>query len=383
MRARRRAAIGGRAAVAAAALLAAPACTRQYLDPRVFVQPRPDVGDEEKDAVLRVRSLGVQGFVVSYRDVAVLTPPLYSNPSLGLVLDGKAPLPVKTEAISDSLRPEWLADVRAVLVGHSHYDHGMDLPHVWSRYAPRATVYTSHVGERLFEAAGIDPDHVVDVTAVPSPGGATRDVVDYRSCLSRPKEGCVYAAGQPGDWIEPPGTAGRLRVRALCSRHSPQFAGLPVTWPGCAPRRLPPRSAEDWVLGDTYAWLVEFEDDAGALAFRVYYQDSPTDAAFGYVPSALPAHGAVDVALLCAGAWDQVERNPEGILANTCPRFAVFGHWEDFFEPWDGELKTLRSVDLRELDRRAGAPLQCDGGSAWTGRRFFAVHGGLFVIPPR
>jgi glyoxylase-like metal-dependent hydrolase (beta-lactamase superfamily II) len=79
-----------------------------------------------------------------------MTPPSYTNPTLwwtvfGNWLFGSNPNEARIERRVRDLRaagPDRLARVRAVLVGHGHYDHVMDLP-VLARYVPNATVYGS------------------------------------------------------------------------------------------------------------------------------------------------------------------------------------------------------------------------------------------------
>src|SRR5262249_60530650 len=70
----------GRWILLAAAALAA-GC-HQYLDPRLYGQARHYLPDASPDDILQVRALGVHGFVARVGELAVMTPPLYSNPDL-------------------------------------------------------------------------------------------------------------------------------------------------------------------------------------------------------------------------------------------------------------------------------------------------------------
>src|SRR5262245_19137557 len=69
----------------------APAC-HQYLDPRLYGQARHYLPDAPPEDVLQVRALGVHGFVARVGELAVMTPPLYSNPDLDKVVNGNEPL---------------------------------------------------------------------------------------------------------------------------------------------------------------------------------------------------------------------------------------------------------------------------------------------------
>lgn len=363
----------------ALAVVGSAAC-HQYLDPRLYRQIRPDLPEETTREVLQVRALGVQGFVVRYRNEAVLFPPLYSNPPLHRAVAGSAALAARPEEVDAHLDPAWLRDVSAVLVGHSHYDHLMDVPYIAAKYLPSATLYGSRTAAYMLKTFDL-PNAIVPVNGWKE---GDPDWVDYRSCGKPPAEGCVRGSGA-GNWV--PQEHPALRIRALCSRHSPQFLGLPVTSRGCyqGTPPHPPRTASEWKLGDTFAYLIEFLDANGDTAFRVYYQDSATDPGYGYVPSALlSARGAdshgVDLAILCAGAYDQVRDNPDGIVRNTNPRFVLLGHWENFFRAPSKPLQSLFSIELGALHDRMRA-LRSTPDRPWQGEYWFAPPGSLFVFP--
>ena len=353
----------------------AAGCHHQYLEPRLFAQVRQNLPEAPSAETLEVRFLSVQGFAIRWRSTVVMTPPLYSNPPLEAVLAGNADLPRKDALVRSQLRPEWVRDAAAILVGHSHYDHLMDVPYISKEFAPGATIYGSTTAANLLEASGVPRSRLTALNADDD------NVVDYRPCAEAPAECCVFKAGSEGRWLTIAG--GRARIRALCSRHSPQFARLPVSSQGCertVPAR-PPHTADSWKLGDTLAYLIDFLDEDGAVAFRVYYQDSPTAPRFGYLPDALARERRVDVALLCAGGFNQVDDNPRGILANAKPRHVLLGHWENFFEPLSGELHTLVAFDLNELRRRMEqARAAVPAGAAWDGEFWFPTPGQLFVF---
>jgi hypothetical protein len=252
----------------------------------------------------------------------------------------------------------------------------MDVPYVWKNFAPDAVLYGSSTMKQLAMAPPypVDPSKIVVVTDV---GG--QDRVDYRRCGKAPSEGCHHGSGS-GDWIK---LKDRVRIRALCSRHaSPRIAK------GCLPSvPAEPTRVGDWKLGDTYAYLIDFLDTAGAPEFRVYYQDTATPPEYGYVPDDL-VNGVngkkVDVALLCAAGFDWVRDNPAGIMKNTRPRYAIYGHWETFFKPLtERPLESLPYFDyskLVSLMEDLGQPPP--KGFSWKGEFWFAAPGNLFVFEP-
>jgi len=112
--------------------------------------------------------------------------------------------------------------------------------------------------------------------------------------------------------------------------------------------------------------------DGGRPVFRVYYQDSPTDRGFGHVAKELIDEKPVDLALLNAGGFNQVDDFPETIIANTRPRYVLFGHWEDFLRSQEQPLRPLWMYDFAELAGRTARL----GPPFW-----FPAPGQLFVFP--
>ena len=60
----------------------------------------------------------------------------------------------RNETWLESIAPS-LARTQAILAGHSHYDHLMDLPYITSRYAPQATVYGNDTMVNLLAPANV------------------------------------------------------------------------------------------------------------------------------------------------------------------------------------------------------------------------------------
>ena len=341
------------AILSAVLTLALGGCAHQYLDPRLYGQVR-ERSPDTSPGVVQVRFLGVGGFLIERGDDVVMTAPFYTNPDEGFLLGTKQARPNK-DLICDLLPGRWADRTRAILIGHSHYDHFMDVPFVAAEIAKDAVLYGSLTMKQLAMAPPYSlPSHRVVV--VTDHGG--RDAVDYRRCPDKPKEACHHDYPKPGDWIQ---VNPRVRIRALCSRHA-----SPVPFKGClteADHVPEPTRADDWKLGDTFAYLIDFLEN-GEPVFRVYYQDSATSSPYGYVPEELVADKSVDVALLCGAAFNFVEDNPAGIMENTKPRFVVFGHWENFFKPQTEPLENLYVSDYSDLVRRMEALKTSSGGGS-------------------
>jgi hypothetical protein len=267
-----------------------------------------------------VHYLGVGGFLLKHGDDIVLTAPMYTNPSLVEVLAEHEIRPDSRQV--DRYLPREADGARAILVGHSHYDHLLDVSDIALRRAREARIYGSRTMKHLLAPFSELGSRVVAID--------DKDVGDARS---------------PGEWLE---VAPRVRVMALRSEHSTQVTlDLPIIhqpvpihlWRGGLNADLtrPPRTASEWAEGTVYAYLIDFlEEPKGRTAFRVYFQDSGTNQPQGYVPDTIVPAKRVDVALLCVGGdFERLRRHPEGILENTRSRYVLLGHWEDFFVTQD------------------------------------------------
>ncbi|HUS33026.1 MAG TPA: hypothetical protein VMZ53_31200, partial [Kofleriaceae bacterium] len=208
--------------------------------------------------------------------------------------------------------------------------------------------------------------------------------VDYTNCPGQ------RPAGAPleGSWIDVPNS--HVRILPVCSMHPAQvgpyhFGEGAVAQDQCAL----PTAASGWLEGQTLALVIDFLDEDRKPAFRVFYQDAPTDAPIGHVPAVMLADKAVDVSLLCVGSSDSVEDHPTKIVANTKPRFALSGHWEDFLQPVGAPPKPIPLLDLQGYVTRAeaalpgpaDAPLVVDGEPRTT-RHVLVDPGARFVVPP-
>ena len=140
-------------------------------------------------APLEVKSLGVQGFVVTRGADTVLTAPMFTRQSV-LAVTLNIPLAADTQAIDAGLGGVPLSQVRAVVSGHAHFDHFIDVPHILA-IAPNATAYSNATGKHML--AALAPDRPASCTSpVASPALERQRVVamddpnashvDYTNC---------------------------------------------------------------------------------------------------------------------------------------------------------------------------------------------------------
>jgi hypothetical protein len=356
-----------RATLAVAVLAAASACALPiHRQSRAPIPP----GHADFETTVQVRFLGVAGFMIRRGQDVVITAPLYSHPALPDVV-GDKPTPIDEAKVAACHRFDDQA--AAMLVGHAHYDHLMDVPPVW-RKAGRPAVIGSQTAANILAGYGSVPayqDLPGRVVVLPEPTQAAPGLVDTRPCFQgtenpadwRPS-GCAGGVVRgAGDWFDGFGS-GAVRIRGLCARHPPQFAGLLHLWPGsvCQPRATPPLRANDYQEGPVLAYLIDFLDrPGGSVVFRVYYQDAPSDGPIGQVPAELIGR-PVDLALLAAGTSDVVD-GAEDIIENTRASHVLVGHWEKFFrilgEP--EELEAIPGLDVKAFLRKLRAKLRPAG----------------------
>ena len=298
--------------------------------------PRPDercCGGATDE--LRAVYLGTGGWILEWDGEMVLGAPLFSNPDIWTVGVGS----IRSDTVAaDTLLPH-VSDARAILVGHAHYDHLLDVPWIARRRAPASWILGNRSMAHLLAGdPALDPDriHVLNERAAGPDGG--------------------------GSWVALPG--GRVRVFPIRTEHSPHAQGVELfTGTVAAPLSTLPTRARDWRGGLGLAYLIDFLDRAGEVAYRVYYSDISASAPWGLPPRGLLDRGPpVDLAILCAPSYHEADWFPEALLLELRPRHTLLGHWEDFFAPWSRTPKSVQLTDLPVLTSRVARTL---GAAGW------------------
>ena len=267
----------------------------------------------DKDAV-QVVFLGVGGLIVRWQGAAVMAAPLYSNPTIGEI--ALSEIHTDRQRI-DALMRQDVTGVRAIFSGHAHYDHLMDVPYVALHKAEHADLVGNNAMVKLLEPirGRLGPRTLVSLES-PNPP--------------------VY---------EVPG--GHIRIRSVASLHSPQMgphrrlAGrLLINFPRVTlwrgededPAKELPVRAGNWTAGTTQAFVIELLDAGGDVTFRIYYQDSPTVAPYGY-PDRPSNSNRYNLAILCLGGATEYKTFPSDIVGYLAPAYVMGIHWENFFDP--------------------------------------------------
>lgn len=285
---------------------------------------------------VQLQYLGSGGVLLRRGGTALMTPPFYSNPPLYQVGLGIRLVPDEGRIERGLPRVD---DVRAVLVGHGHYDHLMDLPVVLRHLPPDVVVYGNDTTRHLL-APWLPDERRVALNA-------------RRGSWKR-----------PGEWIRVAGTP--FRFMALESDHSPHMGPIEL-YQGVVEQDVtePPSDANEWPEGETLAFLIDVLRDDGSVLLRLHYQDAASRAPAGFPP---PVHmldtRPVDVEILTVGGYATVDAYPEAITLRLSPRHAVLAHWEDFFLAPDRGPRVLRTTDLDAFVHRLERVLPADAG--WT-----------------
>jgi hypothetical protein len=272
--------------------------------------------------------MGSGGWLIEHGDVVVMSAPLFTNP--GLLDAGVFKIHSDTVVVDrhmayyDSLYD--VSRAAAIVSGHGHYDHLMDVPRVARRYAPDAKLVLNRTSAHILGTwAGVQ-DRV--------------EVVNGREGNQE----------RLGEWLR---FGDGLRIMAVRSHHAAHFDGYTL-YRGFVdePKAEEPTWASEWLEGQSFSYIIDFLAGPDSVAFRVYYQDAVSPAPSGFAPDALIRERPVDVAILVPSTFDQVEWHPEAFIENLRPRYVLLGHWEDFFRPFDDDTKSLRVSDLGHFEHR-------------------------------
>jgi hypothetical protein len=284
--------------------------------------------------------LGVSGFVLRSGTDAIMTGPSFTHPGMFTVATPKLHIHSDTAEVDHQLRRllrdslKDLQSVESILIGHSHYDHLLDVPYLARHYARQATIVGGLTTKRTLMGDAWLRAHPASVDSI------SGDEIGTPSRVGR----WVYSKSR------------RLRFMALQSSHAPNW--WIITIAKCHEnhdRTSLPKTAWGWCMGDPFSYLIDLLDVQGQPVLRVYYQDAAARPADVFLP---PFVGTdrhdVDVAIVCAGNFNKVDDYPTKLLTALHPPLVIVGHWEDFFHSIADEPTPVRFTDTRLLASRLG-----------------------------
>lgn len=284
---------------------------------------------------LFIQYLGCGGLYFEKGNSAFLIDPFFSNPGLlPVVVSGL--LPVNTIRSKKELVLKGLEKIirlhanagvktKAIFVTHSHYDHLMDVPAVQSEWGNLADVYLNRSGSRT--CANVLSQNQMKIL----------EDIPYGSSIP-------FASGK-----------GMIRVYPIRGAHNPHVAGIKAF---SGNRKKPLRAftepyqrtrAWPWREGQTYNYLVDYVDSAGAIRFRAYIQPSSCEPEKDIFPAGLLEQKRVDMAILGVASHQFSKDYPQVLLDQLRPSSVMWVHWEDFFGEQCPDPETVRMTNVPEL----------------------------------
>ena len=290
---------------------------------------------------VELQFLGVAGWSLRTPRSLVWSAPLFTRPSLVEVGLGTelAPDSASIARAMTRLDVPPPSDAVAILVGHGHYDHALDVPLLMTRWAPGALVLANAtVRLQLLpfaERLGFDP-------------GRLRDVTD-----------AAAAPGEAGRWIR---LGADVRVMPVRTFHPPHFEDVTLYHGEReAPLPAPPGPATEWLDGPALSFLVDVLNPDGSVGLRIFLQDgvaadpprwlSPPNLVGDSVP--------VDLALMVSSSLSSTTWPVETILQGMEPAQVLVQHWEDFFAPSSRDAEPLSVSALSEFLARSRRLMGC------------------------
>ena len=267
--------------------------------PEDIVWDPDSLGRRDAPDGVRVRWLGTAGFAVEHAGHVILIDPYVTRASLTRCL--VAPLRSDMTAIRKHTP---MAD--AIVVGHTHFDHVLDVPDIAALTGAR--VLGSRSASALCLARGVPRDRVEVVEPEAGQQPIEREVGPFklRFIPSAHVLGRVPFAGDIADCSDVPMRAEAYRCGAVF--------GVEIKVAG---RTL-------YHLGS--AELVDANVDL--------------------------KH--VDLLMLCVAGWTTSRELPERVGHLLAPGAVLLSHWDDFLRPLDEPVRMLPAMQMPRLVERLG-----------------------------
>ncbi len=249
---------------------------------------------------VRVRWLGTAGFALEHQGTTVLFDPYLTRASLLRCISSR--LVSDARAIA-AHTPR--AD--AIVVGHTHFDHALDVPAIAALTGAR--VYGSRSAVTLCRASGLPEARLHDVEGSPGAEAVVAEV-------------------------------GPFELRFHPSAHS-RFALGRVPFPGeIADCDQVPLRLQHYRCGAVFAVEIRV---AGRTILHLGSAE--------LIESTLPVREP-DLLLLCAAGWTSSPELPERVARAVSPRAVLLSHWDDFFRSIDKPARPLPALQLPRLVER-------------------------------
>lgn len=287
---------------------------------KLVFAPNEPFNEKEVSNELRIEFNGVACFYIQYHGNAVLTDPFLSNPGIFKTSLGKL---VSDTALIQQLNPK-TTNIKLIPIGHSHYDHIMDLPYFSdksdSNLIIAGSTNTVMIAQKLNEKRVL-----VNVSDIK----ATENKV--------------------GEWIYSKDST--VRMMGLRSEHLPHICGKHLFKGNLKEEDLHgfPDHSDQFLQDETLAYLIDFLDENKTPAKRVYFASSASSLNSKTFPATLLKEKSVDVAILSIALSQKAESYPIELVQLLSPQNIIYCHWENFFRPRNKPLKFVSMTDYDKI----------------------------------
>ena len=224
---------------------------------------------------------------------------------MGKVSAGKL---IPDTALASAVYSKEMLDLtKAIVVGHGHYDHVMDLPSLANRLPLDVKVFCNKSVQNMLASTLLKPNLI---NAETSSGNYTKT----------------------GEWLY--STDSSVRIMAFESAHLPHFLGITL-YGGQAANHLKqlPTKAKEWKMGKPLTFLIDFMQ-ANKPVCRIFAQSTSCKDSVGLFPKMLLTEKAVDI---CFNAIPSSKSRIDYVVRTLHyiqPKIAFINHWENFFKPY-------------------------------------------------
>ena len=259
-------------------------------------------GPLDLPAGLELEWLGTAGYRLSYQGHTVLIDPYFSRVPFSSVIKRTRTLP-DGAALDRHLRVD--GELDGVLIGHTHFDHAIDVPEIVRRHG--STAYGSRSLVHLMALHGLT-DRAVQV--------------------------------EPHRTYE----LGPFTVTFVPSLHSKLILGVRVPYDGeLTCEHLDALAPSAYRCGDVYGIHIE-------VAGTTFYHQGSAN----LLDDAI-RHRGVDVFLAGVAGRSVTEDYWPRILTRLEPRVVVPNHYDDFFRPLSNPMGFATNVNLAAVPEEVGA----------------------------